>query len=387
MEYRLRRHDGEYRWLLDTGAPGYREGEFTGYIGSCIDVTERKLMEERLRANEARLRDAQRLAKVGSWELDPETDRLHWSDEMFRIFGVPNDVPPVFDTFLGHVHPKDREMIVKSRDTVVASATPIDLEFRIVRPDGNVRFVRSIVQTIKNDLGAPLRFVGATQDITEQISASQFLRESEERLRHAERIAHVGNWAWDLKTNQMSWSEEVFRIHGQPEDFKPSYEGFVESIAPQDRERVGQWVRDCLAKKRGNSIEYRIARPNGDLRTLSCTSEVLVDEEGMPVRLFGTCQDVTDVRREQEESFARQKLESVGTLAGGIAHDFNNLLGGVLGQAELALTELETGFGSRRRAESDQGGGPPRLRNRSSVDDLCRQGEARRSDRSTSRGP
>ena len=381
MEYRLRRHDGEYRWLLDTGAPGYREGEFTGYIGSCIDVTERKLMEERLRANEARLMDAQRLAKVGSWELDPETDRLHWSDEMFRIFGVPNDVQPVFDTFLGHVHPKDREMIVKSRDTVVASATPIDLEFRIVRPDGNVRFVRSIVQAIKNDLGAPLRFVGATQDITEQISASQFLRESEERLRHAERIAHVGNWAWDLKTNQMSWSEEVFRIHGQPEDFKPSYEGFVESIAPQDRDRVGQWVRDCLAKKRGNSIEHRIARPNGDLRTLSCTSEVLVDEEGMPVRLFGTCQDVTDVRREQEESFARQKLESVGTLAGGIAHDFNNLLGGVLGQAELALMELETGFGSRRRAESDQGGGPPRLRDRSSVDDLCRQGEARRSDR------
>jgi nitrogen-specific signal transduction histidine kinase/CheY-like chemotaxis protein len=76
---------------------------------------------------------------------------------------------------------------------------------------------------------------------------------------------------------------------------------------------------------------------------LSCTSEVLLDEEGMPVRMFGTCQDVTDVRHEQEESFVRQKLESVGILAGGIAHDFNNLLGGVLGQAELALMELETG--------------------------------------------
>ena len=343
MEYRLRRFDGEYRWLLNTGAPRYREGEFTGYIGSCIDVTERKLTEERLRANEARLMDAQRLAKVGSWELDTETGRLHWSDEMFRIFGEPRDAQPDFDMFLGHVHPKDLETIVESRATVVARATPIDLEFRIVRSDGNVRFVRAIVQAIKNDLGAPLRFVGATQDITEQILASQHLRESEERLRNAERIAHVGNWAWDLKTNQLSWSKEVFRIYEQPEDFKPSYEGFVESIAPQDRDRVGQWVRDCLAKKKGSSIEHRIARPNGDLRTVSCTAEVLLDEEGMPVRLFGTCQDVTDVRREQEESFARQKLESVGTLAGGIAHDFNNLLGGVLGQAELALTELETG--------------------------------------------
>jgi PAS domain S-box-containing protein len=343
MEYRLRRFDGEYRWLLDTGVPRYREGEFTGYIGSGIDVTERKLMEERLRANEARLMDAQRLAKIGSWELDPETGRLHWSDEMFRIFGVPRGAQPDFDLFLAHVHPKDMEMIVESRATVVASPTPVDLEFRIVRRDGNVRFIRSTVQAIKNDLGALLGFVGATQDITEQILASQHLRESEASLRHAERIAHVGNWSWDLKTNQVSWSEEVFRIYGQPLDFMPTYEMFVESTAPQDRDRVDRWVGNCIAQKEGSWIEYRIVRPNGDLRTLRCTSEVLLDEEGMPARLFGTCQDITDARREQDESFARQKLESVGTLAGGIAHDFNNLLGGVLGQAELALSELETG--------------------------------------------
>jgi PAS domain S-box-containing protein len=112
MEWRIRRADGEYRWLLDNGMPTYREGEFTGYIGSCIDITERREIEERLRANELRLKEAQRLAKVGSWELDPETDRLHWSDEMFRIFGVPNDVRPDFDLFLTHVHPKDVEMIV-----------------------------------------------------------------------------------------------------------------------------------------------------------------------------------------------------------------------------------------------------------------------------------
>jgi PAS domain S-box-containing protein len=342
-ECRLRRADGVYRWVLDNGTPLYREGEFIGFIGSCLDITEQKQMEEQLRANEARLMDAQRLAKVGSWELDPETGRLDWSDEMFRIFGVPNDAQPDYDLFLGHVHLKDREMIVESRHTAIASATPIKLEFRIVRPDGNVRFIRSVVQTIKNGPGAPLRFVGATQDITEQISASQSLRESEERLRNAERIAHVGNWAWDPKTNHVSWSEELFRIHGQPADLKLNYQGIRESVAPQDRDRVTQWVGNCLAQKRGSSIEYRIARPNGDLRTVSCTAEVLLDEEGMPVRLIGTCQDVTDVRREQQESFARQKLESVGTLAGGIAHDFNNLLGGILGQAELALSELEAG--------------------------------------------
>src|SRR5207344_3209651 len=78
-------------------------------------------------------------------------------------------------------------------------------------------------------------------------------------------------------------------------------------------------------------------------RTISCIWEVLPDEEGVPARMFGTCQDITDSRRAQEESFARQKLESVGRLASGIAHDFNNLLGGVLAQADLALSELADG--------------------------------------------
>jgi PAS domain S-box-containing protein len=169
------------------------------------------------------------------------------------------------------------------------------------------------------------------------------LRRSEERLRHAERIAHLGNWSWDLKTNQVSWSEEAFRIVGRPQDFTPTYEAYVEGIAHQDRDRVLQWLSDCIAQKRGSWIEYQIVRPDGDLRTVHATSEVLVDEEGKPFRVFGTGQDVTDVRREQEASFARQKLETLGTLARGIAHDFNNLLGGVLSQVELALTELEPG--------------------------------------------
>jgi signal transduction histidine kinase/CheY-like chemotaxis protein len=142
---------------------------------------------------------------------------------------------------------------------------------------------------------------------------------------------------------KVSWSDEVFRIFGRPKDYKPSYNGFVESTVPEDRGKMAQWEADCITRKKGAPIEHRIVRPNGDLRTVSCTCEAQLDEEGSVVRLFGTCQDITDIRRVQEESFARQKLESVGTLAGGIAHDFNNLLGGVLGQAELALMGLETG--------------------------------------------
>src|SRR4029453_5592190 len=114
-------------------------------------------------------------------------------------------------------------------------------------------------------------------------------------------------------------------------------------IVAQDRERAEEWVRACLAERRGSRIEIRILRPGGDVRTVVCRSEVLLDEDGSPARMFGTCQDVTDARRAQEDAFARQKLESLGTLASGIAHDFNNLLGAMLAQAEMATGELATG--------------------------------------------
>jgi signal transduction histidine kinase/CheY-like chemotaxis protein len=173
-------------------------------------------------------------------------------------------------------------------------------------------------------------------------TASQ-LRRSEDHLKHAERLAHVGHWAWDVKTKQWSCSEEMYRILGLPQDYAPTYEGLIETVTSQDRERWRQWIVESLANKRGGSIEFQIARPNGDLRTVSCTSEVSLDEEGSAVRMFGACQDITDARLAQQEHLARQKLESVGILASGIAHDFNNLLGGVLAQAELALAESASG--------------------------------------------
>jgi PAS domain S-box-containing protein len=165
-------------------------------------------------------------------------------------------------------------------------------------------------------------------------------------------MTHVGNWTWDIKANRVSWSEEIFRIMGQPQDYQPGYEESLQMVAPGDRDRVDGWVRDCLTEKRGNLVEFRIVRPSGEVRTVVCTAEVLLDEDGSAERMYGAFQDVTDARREQEESFARQKLESLGTLASGIAHDFNNLLGAVLAQTELAMAELGSGSDANEELNS-----------------------------------
>jgi PAS domain S-box-containing protein len=342
MEYRIRRADGEYRWVLDNGVPRFREAVFTGYIGSCVDVTEQKITEERLRSSRVQLKDAQRLANLGSSEIDILAGTVQCSEEMLRIAALPEGAQPDLSVFLGLVHPEDRATVLQILYKAASSVAPVEAEFRIVRPDGETRFLHSVVEAIKNTAGESFRFVVATLDISAQVVASERRRESEERLRNAERLAHLGNWQVDLATQQLSCSEEALRIFGH-QDREPTFRQFLAAVVPQDRERVIRWARCCLLERIGRSIEFQIARPDGDLRTLICTSDMLTDTCGTAVRMVGSCQDVTDLRRAQSQASARETLETVGTLAAGIAHDFNNLLGTVVSQAELALADIGEG--------------------------------------------
>jgi PAS domain S-box-containing protein len=224
MEYRLRRADGEYRWILDNGLPLYRDREFAGFIGSCIDITELKMIQDRLRASEARLLSAQRLANLGSWERDDETGITDFSGEMLRILGAPDPPPLTLMEFLNYVHPEDRERVREGAQQARLTGPSMAAEYRIVRTDGEVRFVRSVLEAIRNERGVVIRVVGATQDIT-------------------------------------------------------------------------------------------------------------------------------DLKLAQEQAFARQNLQSIGTLAAGIAHDFNNILAAVLFQAEVLQGRCDDGAHSPEELE------------------------------------
>ena len=340
IEKRYIRKNGTAVWArLFTSLVRDQLNEPQYFISIVEDITEQKLAEERLRDSSIQLMDAQRLANLGSWEREIATEQIHWSDEMHRISGL-RTAPPTVSEYLKTVHPRDRETVREAAGKTRSSTSPQVLSYRIIRPDGDVRLVRAIVEAVRDQQGNVTRLVGAVQDTTEQFLVEERLRTSEERLKNAERLAHLGHWQWDLRTSRVSGSEEVYRIFGKGPDYVPTYEGLLANLIPEDRSRLEELVEDSLARKVGHSIEYRIAHPNDELRTISCIWEVLTDEDGKPVRLFGTCQDITESRRAQEESFAKQKLESVGMLASGIAHDFNNLLGSVLALAELALGDL-----------------------------------------------
>jgi len=199
------------------------------------------------------------------------------------------------------------------------------------------------VTPVFDNTGRCTRLVGSVHDITERKRAEDTLRQSEARLMNAQRLAKLGSFERDDESGKTEFSEEMLGILGIPEYPPPTLEEFLNYVHPEDRERV--WEGALRARSTGGQVagEYRIVRADSEVRFVRSVLQAIRNERGVVIRVMGATQDITDFKRAQGESFAHQKLESVGTLAGGIAHDFNNLLGGVLAQAELALTELEAG--------------------------------------------
>lgn len=164
------------------------------------------------------------------------------------------------------------------------------------------------------------------------------LKNSEARLSEAQRIAKLGNWDWDIVNNTLYWSNGVYRIFGiDPNEFAATYEAFTDAVHPDDRELVKKTVDKTLLDGIPYSIDYRIVLPDSTNRIVREQAEVTLDKEGRAVRMVGTIQDITEIRRRKEELIKIQKLESIGNLAAGIVHDFSNSLQIISGNIELSL--------------------------------------------------
>ncbi|MGA7451672.1 MAG: PAS domain S-box protein, partial [Rhodoplanes sp.] len=176
------RKDGS-RLPVMVGAALVAEDKTEG-IGFLLDLTERKRVENELRRSEAKLEEAQRIAHVGWWERDFTTNHVSLSDEVCRVFGVdPIELPEWHNRWLNLIHPEDRSGVAEAAAAAVRGGPRYNVEYRVVRPDGEVRIVHSQGEVTWDDSGRPLRQFGVLQDITELRHAEEEVRASEERLR------------------------------------------------------------------------------------------------------------------------------------------------------------------------------------------------------------
>jgi PAS domain-containing protein len=146
--------------------------------------------------------------------------------------------------------------------------------------------------------------------VDEHRRAEEALRRSEGQLEEAQRIARVGSWEWDMVSGKLAWSDELYRLYQRdPATFEPSFEGFLDAIDPDDRERADAAVKQALIDHEPIAFEHRVPQPDGSTRTLMGRGRVQCDDEGRPVKMVGTGQDITDLKRAEATARALAELE------------------------------------------------------------------------------
>jgi two-component system, cell cycle sensor histidine kinase and response regulator CckA len=332
----------------------------TGYLALVSDVTERITKEQRLRESERKYRlIAENMADT-VWTMDMNMRFTYVSPSVTRMYGAGPE--EVMDKTLEQILPPDSLQRVytalaegMSRD---ASGTAAPDRIRVMelegrKNDGSTVWVESSMSFLRDENQKPIGIVGASRDVTDRRRAEEALRHEHMMLARTEGIAHVGSWEWDVATDTVSWSDELFRIFQRdPREGAPSFAEHSALYHPDDMGRMRQAVEACVAEGVPYELELRAIRKDGETRVCVGRGFAEMAPGGRAVRLFGLLQDITERKRADEERAAievqnrqLQKAESLGRMAGAIAHHFNNKLGAVMGNLEMAMGELPQASG------------------------------------------
>jgi PAS domain S-box-containing protein len=268
-----------------------------------------------------------RAAQAGSWVWDVVSDQCFWSEEFHSLVGTdPATSRPSSEAWLLTIHCDDREAALREMTASLRERRELNNEFRVVRPDGVVRWMRSQGHALYDKDGTPLRMMGVMFDITERKQTEAALRESEERLRLATQAAAVGIWSWNIATNEVFWTPECHAIMGVT-GFGGALEDFSRWVHPDDAGKVWAAVQEAIDHRRPYLAEFRIVRPDGELRWLLNQGLVEYEDSGQPRRLLGIVMDITQRKQivEQLRESDRHKDEFLAVLA----HELRNPLASI----------------------------------------------------------
>jgi PAS domain S-box-containing protein len=332
------------------------EGKVVGLVGLHNDVTEQRQAEQKLRKSESRLRESQKIAKLGSWDLDLVSQVLYWSSETYKLFDKsPDNFMPSFHEFARLVHPNDFDTMQTNFDNALKSDDPpYHVVVRIINDSGREWVMEAFGAARRDASGKAVSIYGTTQDITERKQAEEKIRESEEFIRSILDTVDEGFLVIDrdyrILTANKAYCRQVGCSDGKIIGHH-CYEISHKINRPCNEEGETCATRQAFETGKPHSALHRHKDANGNILYVETKAFPMKNAAGTITSVIETINNITEKYLLEEERLKSQKLESIGTLAGGIAHDFNNLLQGVFGYISLAKMTVNSKYKSTAALE------------------------------------
>ena len=278
------------------------------YVCQVLDITARAEAQERLELNEAKLAEAQQIARLGSWEWEIATDRVTWSDELYRIYGVRSDrFSGSYGSNLDRVHADDRARVARVIENAVAERRPWSLDYRIVRPDGELRMIHARGEVVCDEQGRPAVVQGTCQDVTESRRVEDALRAAEQLFRRAFDDAPIGMALIDLEGRWLRLNRAISQMLGRSEPELRTMQ-LSDLNHPDDRRLDRPLIKELLnGRRRSFALEKRYVHADGHLIHVLVHVSLMHGDGERPLYFLCQLVDITERRRAEAERRAVQE--------------------------------------------------------------------------------
>lgn len=303
VDYRIVNNKGNLKHVYVRSKTAFTpDGSIDHFFGTIIDLTEVKEAERKLRKSEDLLNEAQKLAFIGSWEYDPSTEIISWSDGHFKLWERDKaNGSPTLQEYLETIDEDYRDILRKRLEELMNDGGRAELEYTVKLPSGRKAFMKSVAYAEMDSEARLQRMYGTVIDVTERHERELKIRSSEESLLEAQTLSRMGSWEYDLKDKQLNWSAGMYDLWKRDKNLPPpTLHEFLKTVHEEDRDLVSNMFRKIYSDGESQELEFRLI--SGENEWLYTYARVFArySPENSMISLHGTIMDISERKRNEE---------------------------------------------------------------------------------------